>query len=104
MNWFRSKMRSLVRLALGALALQMAVCFGHVHRDELGLPPLAAAGETHFATGMTHVPAEPAGQDHHSTPNDYCPLCASMALVATGMTSLPPVLIVPAPIPRVWAV
>ena len=40
MHWFRSRMRSCGRLALFALALQMVLSFGHMHRDDLGLPPL----------------------------------------------------------------
>ena len=46
----------------------------------------------------------PANQNHHPASDDYCPVCASMALVAIAMPSLPPVLMVPAPISRVWPV
>jgi len=90
------------RLALFALAMQMAVSFGHMHRDDLGLPPLSAPDQTHFTSNSALPPAGPADQDHHPASDDYCPICASMALVATAMPALPPVLIVPAPIPRVW--
>ena len=41
MNWFRSNIQSSARLALFALTLQMAVSFGHMHRDDLGLPRLS---------------------------------------------------------------
>ncbi len=103
MDWFRSKIRSCARLALFALAVQMAVSFGHMHRNDLGLPPLAQADQTQFASGTTDAPAGPADQDHHPAPDDYCPICASMALLATGLQSLPPMLVVPTSIPRVWA-
>jgi hypothetical protein len=103
MNWFRSKMRSGARLALFALAVQMVVSFGHMHWDDLGLPPpLATSDQTQIEFATTGAPGHPANQDHHPASDDYCPVCATMALVATAMPSLPPVLMVPAPIPRVW--
>ena len=77
----------------------MAVSFGHMHRDDLGLPPLTDAGQTHIATGTT-APAQERRQP--AAPDDYCPICASMALIATAIPSLPPVLITPDPIRRVW--
>ena len=77
----------------------MAVSFGHMHRDDLGLPPLIDAGQTHFDVGAT-APA----QEHRqpTAPDDYCPICASMALIATALPSLPPMLVTPDPIRRVW--
>jgi hypothetical protein len=102
MNWFRSKMRSGARLALFALAVQMVVSFGHMHGDDLGLPPLATSDQTQIESATTGAPGHPVNQDHHPASDDYCPVCASIALVATATPSLPPVLMVPAPIRRVW--
>jgi hypothetical protein len=99
MNWFRSRLRSGARLALLALAFQMAVSFGHMHRDDLGLPPLTRAGQTQAAAGPT-APAQKHRQP--AVPDDYCPICASMALIATALPSLPPALVTPDPIRRVW--
>lgn len=101
MNWFRLKIRSGAGLALFALAFQMAVSFGHMHRDDLGLPPLSSADGTQTASVTT--PADPANSGHHpASDDDYCPICASMQLIATALPSLPPVLWVPEPIRRVW--
>jgi hypothetical protein len=100
----------------------MVVSFGHMHRDDLGLSPLAEAGQAHadqagpgqiqagqnqagqiqVASATTPAPPAPADQDRHPAPDDYCAICASMALVATGMTSLPPVLVVPGAVVHVW--
>ena len=102
MTWFRSKIRSTARLALFALAVQMAISFGHMHRDDLGLPPVAQADQTQFAPGKAHPPAGPADQGRYPASDDYCPICASMALIATGIAALPPVLVAPAPIERFW--
>jgi len=81
----------------------MAVSFGHMHRDDLGLPPLTDAGQTHFSSSTAQAAATPAEHGNHpAAPDDYCPICASMALVATAVPSLPPVLITPEPIHHAW--
>ena len=95
MNWLRSKIQSWTWLALFALTLQMAVSFGHMHRDELGLPPAIKAGQALALTDATGSPAGPADEDHHPAPDHYCPICASIALIGTGAPALAPVLIVP---------
>ena len=102
MNWFRSNIQSGTLLALLALTLQMAVSFGHMHRHDLGLPlpPLIKAGQTQ-TLAETAAPADPDDQDHHSAPDYYCPICASIALIGTGAPALGPVLVVPTSIVRV---
>jgi hypothetical protein len=102
MGWGNRHKRNGAWLGLAALALQLALSFGHIHRDDLGLPPLPVAGQTFVASGTG--PAGPADQDHHPASDDYCAICASMALIATATPSLPPVLIVPTPIPHAWRV
>jgi Protein of unknown function (DUF2946) len=99
MNWFRSRSRSAARLALFALAVQMVVSFGHLHRDDLGLPPLPIADQTRINVDSSGASAP---QHHNQKPDDYCPICASMALIATALPSLPPMLVTPDPIRRVW--
>ena len=101
MNWFRLRIRSGAQLALFALAFQMAVSFGHMHRDDIGLPPLTLADQTQSAAGPTGGAARQK-QHQPAAPDDYCPICASMALIATALPSLPPALVTPDPIRRVW--
>jgi hypothetical protein len=101
MNWFRSRGRSAAGLALFALALQMALSFGHLHRDDLGLPPLPASDQAQV-TAHTSVAPRPGNPDQQPASDDYCVICASMALVATGVPSLPPALTVPEPVRPVW--
>lgn len=94
MTWFRSRIRPVTRLALFALAFQMAVSFGHMDADELGLPSLV--GPTHVVLNAIHAAITPVSRDRvPAAPDGYCPICASMALVATAFPSLPPVLVVP---------
>ena len=102
MNWFRLRIRFGVRLALFALAFQMAVSFGHMHRDDLGLPPLTDAGQTQIAADASPAAAPAQERRQPAVPDDYCPICASMALIATALPSLPPMLVMPDPIHRVW--
>src|ERR1700757_2583716 len=104
MGWVSRHKRNGALLALAALALQLALSFGHMHRDDLGLPPLPAAGQTLIASGTVASPVGPADQSHQPASDDYCAICASMALIATATPSLPPVLIVPTPIRHVWPV
>jgi hypothetical protein len=80
----------------------MAISFGHMHRDDLGLPPLTdAVGQTLFAAGISGAAALARRHRHPAVPDDYCPICAGMALVATALPSQPPVLITPEPFRRV---
>jgi hypothetical protein len=72
--------------------LQVVVSFGHVDRQDLGLAPLIEAGQARILTDETGIPAD---RDHHPASDQYCPICASIALIGTGAPSLSPVLIVP---------
>jgi hypothetical protein len=101
MNWVRSHIRTNVCLALFALALQAALSFGHIHPEDLGLPA-TGAGHTHLAANTSPAPAKPSAPDQNPGSDDYCAICASMVLVAAAIPSLPPVLIVPEKIHRIW--
>jgi hypothetical protein len=101
MNWVRSTIRPFARLALFALALQMVISFGHVHPDDLGLSTSAPAHWAHFPSGAAQ--ALTTDRDQHPSSDDYCPICASMALLATGAPTLPPTMVAPLPIYRVWS-
>lgn len=94
MKWFRSSLRLCACIALFALALQMVVSFGHVHRDDLGLPPLILSAQTQMLSQPTGSPADFTDQDQHPGPDHYCPICASMALLGTGAPASTPCLTV----------
>ena len=103
MDWFRSRSRSWARLMLLALAAQVAISFGHMHRDDLGLPPLAPVHRTQVAYDATHAPVAANDREHYPASNNPCSICASIALLATGAPSLPPTTYMPAPVRRVWS-
>jgi hypothetical protein len=104
MDWFRSRSRSWALLMLLALAAQVAISFGHMHRDDLGLSPLGSAHGTHVASDATLAPVAPNDRDHCPASNNPCSICASIALLAAGAPSLPPTTCMPAPVRRVWSV
>ena len=64
-------------LALFALALQLALSFGHVHLNGIGPITVKAAG-TH-APAVPSSPAPPADDA-----DDYCAICATIHLAAAG--------------------
>jgi hypothetical protein len=101
MNWIRSHIRAGVYLALFALALQGVLSFGHIHPEDLGLPA-TGAGHLQLASNVSPASTNPSAPDQNPGTDDYCAICASMMLVATAVPSLPPVLIVPDKIHRIW--
>jgi hypothetical protein len=85
MNWFRSNIKHGSRLALLALAIQLALSFGHFH----GLTAQAAP-----ALQQTSQQA-PANHDSDRQPADACAICAVMALANASLFATPPVMLLP---------
>jgi hypothetical protein len=97
MGWVhRHKHRGAV-LALIALALQIALTFGHVHlRGLVGDSHAAIAQQVRLAHTPQQTPAQaPADND------DYCAICASIFLASSAFAPAPPQLLVPASFQRV---
>jgi hypothetical protein len=92
MGWVHRHKRHGALFALAALALQIAVSFGHVHLDGLVRPShaLATSHNTVVAQSSQQTPAQNSGDD-----DDYCAICASIFLVLTSFVSEPPKLPVP---------
>jgi hypothetical protein len=92
MGWVHRHKRHGALFALAALALQIAVSFGHVHLDGLVRPShaLATSHNTVVAQSSQQTPAQNSGDD-----DDYCAICASIFLVSTSFVSEPPKLPVP---------
>jgi hypothetical protein len=75
MRWVRTNRRFCGTLALFALALQLALSFGHIHlRDFAGIPGSAAAQTQVSAPHGPDGDAADQGSDH------YCLVCATVAL------------------------
>jgi len=84
MRWVRSNSRFGAWLALAALALRLAVSFGHVHLN--GAPPAAVVDATAAAPGSTPPPDQQPG--NHT--DDYCAICATIHLAASAFVPSAP--------------
>jgi len=88
-------------LALAALALQIALAFGHVHLNLRGVAG-DSRGTTiapHHATLAQTSPQAPA--QNSDDDDDYCAICASIFLVSSSYTPAPPALPVPVGFQRI---
>jgi hypothetical protein len=99
MRWIRSNIRGLTGFALFALAVQVAVTFGHVHLDGLTL----AAARTAPASAADHATtalakADSKGRQPHGTTDTDCPICALIQLASSSPPSVAPPLPIPAKI------
>jgi len=80
MHWFRRRFG--LWLALIALAIQFGVSFGHVHGIAANAP---AAAQSRTAQNL---PSPAPDQGDHD--DDYCAICAVLALVSTSQTASAP--------------
>jgi hypothetical protein len=92
MHWIRSNIRFGSRVALVALALQIVLSFGHVHLCAADPDAPAQVSIGTAAGGADQGPTNKAdGAD-----DAFCPLCASMQLIAGSVTAAGPALPLPA--------
>src|SRR5271156_2969092 len=106
MGWVRCHKRFGARLALAALALQVALSFGHVHLDRTASASativaatardkaVAQSSRQSLAQNLSQNPAQNPAQSPVSD-DDYCAICASIYLASTSFVALPPQLPVP---------
>ena len=92
MSWFRLRRRATAWLALLSLALQLGLSFGHVHglSGDHPAPSLTAAGISQPA---------PSKNDTGDRDDDYCAICAVLALLSGGQTATAPTLALPVAVP-----
>jgi hypothetical protein len=91
MRWFRTNRRASGTLALCALALQIALAFGHIHlRDFAGVRGVSLA-----QTRATAVDPTPSDRNTGHSSDDYCLICASINLAGTGVPPSHVALILP---------
>jgi hypothetical protein len=88
MKWFRSNIRKGSRLALFALAIQLALSFGHFHGlAAQAAPAVQSVGDIQQQPSSNH--------DSDQQPNDACAICAVMAMANAVLFATPPVLELP---------
>jgi Protein of unknown function (DUF2946) len=88
MRWFRDNVRHGSWLALVAIAINLALSFGHVHVagghcSEPSLIVAALGGSDHGK-----------GPGHSNDPqaDDHCPICIASSAIANAMAASPPAL------------
>src|ERR1700730_9304066 len=90
MRWFRSRVRLGSWLALLALAVQLAVCFGHVHLDGAAFARAPALEQGQAAAVATTAP-DPGSSEIPALADDCCVVCALIHLAGTlVMAAAPP--------------
>jgi hypothetical protein len=89
MGWVCRHRRHGAVLALIALALQIALAFGHVHLHALAQNPQATSPQrVTLADAKSHAPAQsPADNDN------YCAICASIFLASSVFAPAAPQLL-----------
>jgi hypothetical protein len=94
MRWFRANRGLGGRLALFALALQLYLSFGHIHREDIDGPEQRGAAATMALAPAADSKSGPA--DHSSRhAGDYCEICATISLLSTSPIAEPPLLRLP---------
>jgi hypothetical protein len=94
MHWWHARRKGLAGFGLFALALQLVLSFGHVHERDLGRP--LAAGQTALGQSSSVPERNPSG-----LPDDECPICATMHMVAAGLMPAPPTALCPTDLAQV---
>jgi hypothetical protein len=100
MKWFRSNIKHGSRLALLALAIQLALSFGHFHGLAAQASPAIQSGiqlvvvpDTAVQSAQRQQPASDHDSDRQS--NDGCAICAVIAMANAVLFATPPLLELP---------
>lgn len=88
MKWLRAKIRQGTSLALLALAINLALSFGHIHLEGF------RGGEATAGVLLSALSHHNNGQTdrHDGHPDDLCPICMAQAALGTGLAAVAPVL------------
>ena len=106
MAWVRSNIKCVSRIALFAMAIQLALSFGHFHpiaSTATSAPEFASGRSGAFFAGSlsaqvanTQFARQPASNhDSDEHPGDICAICAVMAMVNAALFARPPALPLP---------
>ena len=98
MYWIRSRLKRASGLALFALAVQLALSFGHFHglasADRLSVSAaISVSIDSANSAVERSKPATPHKSDQDS--NDFCAICAVMAMASAALCATPPSLPLP---------
>lgn len=89
MLWYRENIRHGSWLALIALAINVALSFGHIHAIE---GHRAAPGHSLLATVAAPYGSETPGHRNGGHADYLCPICMAASAIANALASTPPAL------------
>jgi hypothetical protein len=98
MRWFRSHAKWGSCLALGSLALQLALSFGHIHLKDVAGSTRSSTAAAAVAVAADEQRSAAAAADGDEHENGYCAIYAINALISSAQQSQPPALLLPPPI------
>lgn len=94
MRWFRTRSRWVSCLALLALAMQLALAFGHIHlKDVLGEPHSSASAEASALASLSdeqRTSTQGADGTPHEHEDEYCAIYAINGLIGSAQHAAPP--------------
>jgi hypothetical protein len=99
MRWIRRNRRIGAWAALFALAVQITLSFGHIHIGKIA-SATQAAHATQWQLSDRNAPAR---SGHHSDANDFCAICATIAMVASSVVPEPSLPVPPIAAPYAWS-
>jgi hypothetical protein len=104
MGWFRRRSREVSCLALLALAMQLALAFGHIHvKDVLGETHSSAPIDASALASLSdeqRTSAPESDGSHHEHEDEYCAIYAINGLIGSAQHAEPPALLMPLRIGR----
>jgi hypothetical protein len=99
MRWFRSHAKLGSWLALSALALQLALSFGHIHLKDLLGPADEPSGLVTAALAAQSPAQEaavpPSDRAPHQHEDEYCAIYAINSLIGVSQIAAPPAVPLP---------
>jgi hypothetical protein len=96
MRWIRSNVRLGVWCALFALAVQLALSFGHVHVDaSRSTSPASSALAADLAAPAAETPARRSSDEPRGQAGDFCAVCALIQLAGSTSSTATPALRLP---------
>jgi hypothetical protein len=85
MRWFRRYIGQSAWLALTALAMNLALSFGHIH-------PIGHSARGAVVAPLAPTDSQKPGHQHDGLADELCQICLAALAIANGVASAPPAL------------
>jgi hypothetical protein len=88
MKWLRANIGQVTSLALFALAINLALSFGHLHLEDID----GGQATSGILLSVISHHGDRQNDKHDGHPDDLCPICMAQAALGTGFASSAPAL------------